>query len=108
MTLRQALQMPGVYGRMLKPWNPNGLKPIKFEMVRVSPDRTIVDLLKKHRRSACPVARPHADGTPMDMRLMNAGSRGVAASTSRNAHRASPNPTAAATAGRTSPRSRER
>ena len=24
MTLRQALQMPGVYGRVVKPWDPEG------------------------------------------------------------------------------------
>ena len=79
MTLRQALQMPGFYGRMVKPWNPNGRAPIKFEMVRVSPDGQIVALLTRHRRSACPVARPQADWKPMDMKLIGVGSRGVAA-----------------------------
>ena len=79
MTLRQALQMPGVYGRMVKPWDPVGPAPIRFEMVRVSADKTIVDLVKTHRRAACPVARPQADWKPMDMKLMHAGTRGVAA-----------------------------
>ena len=57
MTLRQALQMPGVYGRMVKSWKPDGGEPFKFEMVRVSADRTIVNVLKTHRRSACPASR---------------------------------------------------
>ena len=78
MTLRQAVQMPGVYGRMEKPWNPDGPEPIKFELVRVSPETTIVDVLKTHRRSACAVSRPLADRKAMDMRLMNSGARGVA------------------------------
>ena len=39
MTLRQALQMRGVYGRMVKPWDPEGPAPIRFEMVRVSADK---------------------------------------------------------------------
>ena len=79
MTLREALQMPGVYGRMVKPWKPDGGEAMRFEPVRVSADRTLVDLLNTHRRSACPQARPHADWEPLDMELMKCGPRGVAA-----------------------------
>ena len=42
MTLREALQMSGVYGRMVKPWKPDGVEAMKFEPVRVSADRTLV------------------------------------------------------------------
>ena len=73
MTLRQVLQTPGVYRRMVKPWKPDGGEPIEFEMVRGSADRTIVDVLKTHRRSACPASRPPADRAAMDMELMKSG-----------------------------------
>ena len=77
MTPRQAQQVPGFYGRMVKPWKPYSDEPLMHQIVQVRADRTILDT--NPMRSICPASSPHANRQPVDATLLLSGNEGSAA-----------------------------
>ena len=68
MTLRQAQQMPGFYGRLVKPWKPYSDEPLMHEIALVRADRTILDANPMSPIS--PDASPYDDWQPVDATLL--------------------------------------
>ena len=74
MTLRQAQQMPGFYGRLVKPWKPYSDEPLMHEIVLVRADRTILDA--NPMRPISPDASPYDDWQPVDATLLLSSNEG--------------------------------